>query len=87
MVSWVSWCNEYTMFVNTFNMQRLNLMLYINGSGNDFMENLYDHGILFWYCRNQGTNEYILIFQPHMLVWLSLVVQSSVEPKLKLMCS
>jgi hypothetical protein len=27
------------------------------GSGNDFVKNLYDHGILFWYCKIQGTNE------------------------------
>jgi len=31
---------------------------------NDFMENLYDYGILFWYCKVQEQmNENVLIFQ------------------------
>jgi hypothetical protein len=35
-----------------------------NGSGNDFMEKLYTHVILFWCHKIQGTNQKILIFQP-----------------------
>ncbi len=46
-------------------------------SGNDFMENLYDYGTLFWYCRIQGTNENILILWPYA----SLIVIDNVEPK------
>jgi hypothetical protein len=30
----------------------------INGSGNGFMENLYDHEFLFIYCMIQGTNKF-----------------------------
>lgn len=50
----------------------------IDESGNDFLKNLYGHGILFWYCKIQGANENILIFQPYVC----LIVISSVKPKL-----
>jgi hypothetical protein len=45
----------------------------IDWSGNDFMKILYDCGKLFWYCRIQGTNENISIFQTYVS-WSSLVV-------------
>jgi hypothetical protein len=45
----------------------------INGSENDSMKNLYNHGILFWYCWIEGTNEKILIYQPYV----SLIVLDS----------
>jgi len=34
----------------------------IDESGNDFLKNLYDYGILFWYCKIEGANENILIY-------------------------
>jgi hypothetical protein len=52
--------------------------LKINGSGNGFMENMYDHGFLFIYCMIQGTNK--KIFWPYV-EWLSLIVRSSPKHK------
>jgi hypothetical protein len=43
---------------------KLRFGIYINESANDFVENLYDLGILFWYCRIQGTNENVSVFWP-----------------------
>jgi hypothetical protein len=40
-------------------------------------ENLYEHGILFWYCKIQGTNENRLIFW----TYVRLVIADNVEPK------
>jgi len=34
----------------------------VNGNGNDFVENLYGHEILIWYCRLQGKTDNILKF-------------------------
>jgi hypothetical protein len=34
----------------------------INGSGNDFVEKLYGHEILIWYCKLQRKIDNILIF-------------------------
>jgi len=59
--NWHNWLNFFLMFsivedwISCFKL---------NGSGNDFMEKLYIHVILFWYHKIQGTNENILIFQP-----------------------
>lgn len=47
----------------------------MNGGINNFMENLYDHWILFWYCRFIKTNENISIFQPYV----RLIVTNNVE--------
>jgi hypothetical protein len=43
----------------------------------EISENLYDHGMLFWYCKIQGTYENRLIF------WTSvrLIIADNVEPK------
>jgi hypothetical protein len=51
--------------------------LKINGSGNGFMEDLYDHGFLIIYCMIQGTKKINWSY----VAWLSLIVRSS--PKLK----
>jgi len=32
------------------------MAIYINGSENGFIENIYDHEILIKYCKIQGTN-------------------------------
>jgi hypothetical protein len=40
-------------------------------------ENLYDRGMLFWYCKIQGTYENRLIF----LNYVRLVIADNVEPK------
>jgi hypothetical protein len=40
-------------------------------------ENLYDHGILFWYCKNQGTYENRLIFW----TYVRLAIADNVGPK------
>ncbi len=47
----------------------------MNGGIYDFMENLYDHWILFWYCRFIKTNENISIFQRYV----RLIVANNVE--------
>jgi hypothetical protein len=47
----------------------------INGSENDFMKKLYDHGTLFWCCKIQGTNETRLIFW----AYVSVIVTNNVE--------
>ncbi len=40
------------------------MAIYINGSENGFIENIYDHEILIKYCKTQGANvKFILIFQ------------------------
>jgi hypothetical protein len=35
----------------------------------------YDHGIIFWFCKIQGTNEYVLKFQSY----INLIVIETVE--------
>lgn len=45
---------------------KLKFGIYINGSENDFIEHLYDYGILFWYCNIHRTNGNISIFQPYV---------------------
>ncbi len=49
-----------------------------NGSGNDFMENLYGHEILIWYCRLQGKIDNILIFW----LYVKLIIVCNIKPKL-----
>jgi hypothetical protein len=39
-----------------------------NENGNDFMKNIYDLGILFWFSRIQGTNEKIYKYFEFKLV-------------------
>jgi hypothetical protein len=50
------------------------MAIYINGSENGFIENIYDREILIKYCKIQGTNENVLIFRPYanlisLIVW------------------
>ncbi len=46
-------------------------LVWFNESENDFVENLYDHGIFFWYWRIKETNENIIIFQPYVSLIVS----------------
>jgi len=47
-------------------IDKLKFGIYINESGSNFMKNLYDHGILFWYYKIQGANENILMFESYV---------------------
>jgi hypothetical protein len=78
MLSWISRCT-----INTQICEDWISSFKINWSGDDFMKYLYDCGKLIWYCRIQGMNENISIFQPYVS-WSSLVVwrcEGNVEPK------
>ncbi len=78
MLSRISWCT-----INTQICEDWISSFKINWSGDDFMKYLYDCGKLFWYCRIQGMNENISIFQPYVS-WSSLVVwwcEGNVVPK------
>jgi hypothetical protein len=50
----------------------------VHGSGNDFVENLYGHEILIWYCRLQWKIDNILIFW----LYVKLIVVWNMKPKL-----
>jgi hypothetical protein len=47
----------------------------MNGGINDLTENLYDHWILFWYCKFIFKNENMSIFQPYV----KLIITNNVE--------
>ncbi len=43
-------------------INKLRFGIYINGSGNYSIQNQYNRGILFWYCKIERRNENISIF-------------------------
>jgi hypothetical protein len=47
-------------------IDKLKIGIYNNESGNNFMINLYDNGILFWYYKIQGANQNILMFESYV---------------------
>ncbi len=52
------------------------MAIYINGSENGFIKDIYDHENLIKYCKTQGENvKFILIFQPYVNL-ISLIVWS-----------
>ncbi len=50
----------------------------VNGNGNNFVENLYGHEILIWYCRLQGKTDNILKFW----LYVKLIIVCNMKPKL-----
>jgi hypothetical protein len=74
LVSWVSWYNTQFWLMFLISEDWTSCYIIIENE-NDFMENLYDHGLFFWCYKFKKKVKNILIFKHYA----SLIVISNVD--------
>jgi hypothetical protein len=82
MISWIFGVID-ALFLKMFSIGEDQISCFrINWRGNDFMKNLYDHKILFWYCKIQGKKwKYISISTLCQLIIIGNVEQCRAQVK------